>query len=63
MYQALHGFSVLQATESWVGPGNEASFVVSAYMFVCVRMEVLTLLPFRQFFDYLQYAKTKGIGL
>ena len=24
-YQALHGFSVLQATESWAGPGNEAS--------------------------------------
>ena len=23
-YQALHGFSVLQATESWAGPGNEA---------------------------------------
>ena len=23
--QALHGFSVLQATESWAGPGNEAT--------------------------------------
>ena len=24
-YQPLHGFSVLQAMESWAGPGNEAT--------------------------------------
>ena len=27
IYQALYHFSILQATESWVGPGNEASVV------------------------------------
>ena len=26
IFQALYRFSVLQATESWAGPGNEASF-------------------------------------
>ena len=27
IFQALYRFSVLQATESWAGPGNEASYV------------------------------------
>ena len=28
MYQALSHFSILQATESWAGPGNEAKGIV-----------------------------------
>ena len=27
IFQALYSFSVLQATESWAGPGNETSYL------------------------------------
>ena len=33
LYQALSRFSVLQVTESWAGPGNEATKPVRAVIF------------------------------
>ena len=44
-------FSVLQVTESWVGPGNEA------------RWDTQPSLLSAPVFDHLQYAKTEGKGL
>ena len=36
MYQALSHFSVLQATESWAGPGNEANWFCSSRKCTCL---------------------------
>ena len=54
--QTKNCFSVLQATESWAGPGNEASQIQAAHF-------LLVLLLCYPVLDCSQYAKVEGEGL
>ena len=71
-YQALHGFSVLQATESWAGPGNEASitdgklfqlytndlrWAIHVYLSCKIVMHITTVL----YFSIVNPGKSRGL--
>ena len=45
IYQALYRFSVLQATESWAGPGNEANAIVGIKASHLLKTKKIIVLP------------------